>query len=81
MAVRMMFLEQGDMVSAENVYDFLMMEIGGHKITSKLTGRTMRNGFSSTEFMTTEWEDYITAIRAWAAGFGYAIPFPNEFNN
>jgi glycosyltransferase involved in cell wall biosynthesis len=33
---------------------------------------------TTTDLSTQELEDYIEKIRAWAAEFGYEIPFPNE---
>lgn len=74
-----MFLAEGDTISHEEAHKFLKTEIGklGRFVTAP-DGKEYWIEGTTTDYSTREWEDYIEKIRAWAAQFGYEIPFPNE---
>ena len=74
-----MFLAAGNQVDADQVHDYLRAHVG--KLTAPVVDPNgeMRNVLrSSTSLNTMEFEAYLEAIRAWAAGFGFQIPLPNE---
>lgn len=77
--IQLMFEEAGSSVSAEEVHDFLRSEC---RITREIIdplGEVHSTLRSSTELDTSEWEDWMEKIRAWAGERGHQIPFPNEF--
>lgn len=79
-AVCGMFIEAGQPVDPDDVHEYLKTEVG--KLTRSLTlpdGEIKTISGSTTKLTTGEFEDYMTAIRAWAAHYGCIIPLPNEF--
>lgn len=77
--IRQMFFDAGTVCSAEEIHLFLKQYVG--KITKEITkpdGEICSVPAESKKLTTAEWEDYLTAIRAWAAEFGCIIPMPNE---
>ncbi len=77
--VHEMFLEFGNDVSSDDTHEYLKEHIG--KLFKDIEGpggeiRTIVR--SSTELSTSEWEDFMEKIRAWAASVGLQIPLPNE---
>ena len=78
-AVRNLFNQHGDMASEEFVHRYLKAEIGGMKRKITLpNGATAYDIDTSTRLTTAQWEDWMQAIRAWAAEYGCFIPLPNE---
>ena len=77
--VRQMFIDYGTPVSAEQVHEYLKMNVG--KMIDMLIdpkGNPAPFLRTTTKLSTQEFEDYMEKIRAWAAGFGLIIPLPNE---
>lgn len=72
----MKFREEGDLIDGEEAHDYLMREVGKYTFRSQLTGNMLRR--SSSDLTISEWEEFMTAIRAWAAPFNISVPFPNE---
>lgn len=74
-----MFREAGELASPEYVHRYLKGQVGGmKKPVSNPDGTKGWDVDTSTKLTTAEWEDWMTAIRAWAAQFGLSIPMPNE---
>lgn len=77
--IKNMFTEAGNNVTDVQVHLFLKMHVGG--LTKKVVlpdGEVISVVDTSTKLTTTEWEIYITKIRAWSSEFDLIIPFPNE---
>lgn len=76
------FRDAGNMVNAEEVHDFLKAEVG--KLTQVLVsndGEVFRGPGSTAKLTTTEFSNYIEAVRAWAAEvLDLKIPSPDETN-
>lgn len=78
-AVKAFFLENGSIVSPEYIHRFLKGNVGGmKKLVNNPDGTKGWDIDTSTKLTTAEWEDWMTAIRAWAAQFGLSIPMPGE---
>lgn len=74
-----MFNEHGNDCDPETVHLYLKMHIGGFVETVLLpNGQKRFVPKSSTELNTMDWEVWMDKIRAFAAQWGYVIPFPNE---
>jgi hypothetical protein len=74
-----LFLENGTRLTPEETHDFLREHVGRlTRIVEDPSGVRQRIIQSSTSLSTIEFEDYLTAIRAWAAALGVALPLPNE---
>jgi hypothetical protein len=74
------FRDAGNMVNAENVHEFLKAEVG--KLSQVLVtadGEVFRGPGSTAKLTTTEFSNYIEAVRAWAAEIlDLQIPSPDE---
>lgn len=77
--VLVMFRENGNIVDAEQVHDFLRAHVARMVTPVVLPDGEVKNVLRSTASLTTaEFEDYMEQIRAWAAQFNMIIPQPNE---
>ena len=77
--VMQLFWDSGEPISKQGVHDFLKKEIGGFvKARQAPDGKMIWEMLSSTKLSAKQWEDWLDAIRAWAAPFGLQIPYPNE---
>lgn len=77
--IHAMFREAGNVVSKEEVHEYLKMHVG--KLVKNIhdpEGECKAVVRSSADLTTKEWEDWLTNIRAWAAPLGVQVPFPNE---
>lgn len=75
-----MFHDAGQPVDPDDVHEYLKSEVG--KLTRKLTlpdGETKTINGSTAKLSAADFENYLTAVRAWAAHYGCIIPMPNEF--
>lgn len=74
------FRDAGNMVNAEDVHDFLKQHVG--KLSQVLVtpdGEVLRGPGSTARLTTTEFSNYVEAVRAWAAEvLGLSIPSPDE---
>lgn len=74
------FRDAGNMVNAEDVHDFLKQHVG--KLSQVLVtaeGEVFRGPGSTARLTTTEFSNYIEAVRAWAADvLDLKIPSPDE---
>lgn len=82
-AVQAVFNEAGNNLDSEDVHAFLKSEIGKMTIYVRMPNGEFRPIVGSTKTMTTtEFEEYLEKIRAWAAdpvaGLGVTIALPNE---
>jgi very-short-patch-repair endonuclease len=74
-----MFRESGQVVTEEDVHDHLQREVcKWTKTVIGLDGKHYTVRRSSKEKDTAIWEQHNEIIRAWAAEYGWQIPFPNE---
>lgn len=79
-AVRQMFEDNGEVMDDEEVHAYLKQHVGKMvKVVLQPDGSRVRVLQSSKNLTTPEWETYIDCIRAWAGGYGYKIPMPNEY--
>lgn len=77
--VRGLFSGGGELASPDYVHRYLKGEIGGMKrLVIRPDGIEDWEVDTSTKLSTTEWENWMDAIRAWAAGFDLQIPLPGE---
>lgn len=77
-----LFVKNGAVCSIEDVKVYLKSEVGQlYKSIIDPDGEVKKVLRSTTELSTTEWEDWLTQIRAWAAGYQLTIPLPNELTN
>jgi hypothetical protein len=77
--IRSMFEKAGTFADSEEVHTYLKSRVG--KMEKRIAlpdGSQWYTIGSSSKLTTGEWEDFITAIRAWAADFGVIVPIPNE---
>jgi len=74
--VAQFFTEHGEPTTPDEAHEYLMTEVGKLTYTSAITGKPRR--LSSTKLTRSQWEDYITQIRAWGAEYGLVLSFPNE---
>lgn len=78
-AVKQMFEDAGTPCTPEDIHSFLKEHVAGMmKVMILPDGSRRAIVESSTKLSTTEWESYIDKIRAWAAPFGVAVPFPHD---
>lgn len=78
-AVTGMFREHGNYYDDNDVHEFLKLRVG--KLAQNMLmpdGKVVKSLGSTTKLTTQEFEVYVEKIRAWAAGYGLAIPLPNE---
>lgn len=74
-----MFLDAGNSIDGEQVHEFLKDRVGSLKdLISDPHGVIHSVIRSSKTLTTTEWEEFMERVRAWAAEFGCMIPAPNE---
>ena len=74
-----MFLEAGNNTDENEVHEFLKEHVGGLKtILSDPSGIRRTVVKSSARINTSEFENYMEKVRAWAASFDVEIPLPNE---
>ena len=74
-----LFRENGDDISPEEAHDYLKDEVLKlHRRVIGPDGRTAIVSGSTTKMTTTEFNDAIVKVQAWAAQFGGYIPDPNE---
>jgi hypothetical protein len=75
------FRDAGNMVNAEDVHDFLKQHVG--KLSQVLVttdGEVFWGPGSTTKLTTSEFSDYIEAVKAWAAEvLDLQIPSPDEY--
>ncbi len=77
--VTKMFEDEGNVITEEEVHDFLKSTVGKlYRTVVDPAGEVHQTLKSSTELDTREWEDYMEQVRAWAAAMGTVIPLPNE---
>lgn len=78
-AVQSFFAEHGTQADAEEIHDFLKRGAGGLSRIIELPDGSYQAISGSTRKLTkAEFENYLEAVRAWAAGWGVIIPMPNE---
>ena len=74
------FREHGNNVDADDVHCYLKDSVGKlkqHFVTPD--GEVLTGPGSTAKLTTMEFENYLTAVRAWAAQtLGIAVPMPNE---
>lgn len=77
--VHELFIRTGNVVSRDDVHDYLKQEIGrlGNRHIPTPYGQKEIPG-STAKLNTQEFENYLDAVRAWAAEFGVVIPLPKE---
>lgn len=77
--IHAMFTDAGNVVSKEDVHQYLKLHVGRLvKDIHDTEGESKPIARSSTNLTTKEWEDWLTNIRAWAAPLGVQVPLPNE---
>lgn len=77
-----LFAEHGTDIDAEQCHEFLKKHVMGVREVIKIPrGEYYVVAGKSRELATVEWESNMEKIRAWAAQYGKAIPFPNEHLN
>ncbi len=59
------------------VHEFLKSEHGSKQV-ALFNGKEFHVPKSTTEMLTTEFEDYMSRCRVWASEQGWFIPLPNE---
>lgn len=77
--VMQMFQDAGDVVDAEETHHYLKRYVG--KLVDLVhtpSGDRVILLRSSRKLSTAQFEEYLEAIRCWAAELGYIIPLPNE---
>jgi hypothetical protein len=74
------FRDAGNMVNGDDVHDFLKAEVGKlSQVLVTVEGEVFRGPGSTAKLTTTEFSNYIEAVRAWAADrLDLKIPSPNE---
>lgn len=74
-----LFNQSGNNVDAEQVHEFLKAEVGKLNETIILPNGEMKTiSGSSAVLKTTDFEEYLEKVRAWAAEWEVIIPLPNE---
>jgi hypothetical protein len=74
-----MFRDAGNMVDDEDVHAYLKEHVG--KLSQILVlpdGEVVKIPGSTSKLTTTEFQDYIAKVSAWAAEFGVGVPLPHE---
>lgn len=74
------FRDAGNMVNSDDVHDFLKSEVGKlSQVLVTVEGEVFRGPGSTTKLTTTEFSNYIEAVKAWAADrLDLKIPSPDE---
>jgi hypothetical protein len=74
------FRDAGNMVNSDDVHDFLKAEVGKlSQVLVTVEGEVFRGPGSTTKLTTTEFSNYIEAVKAWAADrLDLKIPSPDE---
>ncbi len=72
------FGNDADADMAHDVCKHLFLPSGGRVYLTGKDGKPMHHMLTSTKLNTLEWENYIEKIRAWCAGEGVQVPFPQE---
>jgi hypothetical protein len=74
------FRDAGNMVNAEDVHDFLKAEVGKlSQVLVTVDGEVFRGPGSTAKLTTTEFSNYIEAVKAWATDrLDLKIPSPDE---
>lgn len=74
------FRDAGNMVNADDVHDFLKAEVGKlSQVLVTVEGEVFRGPGSTAKLTTTEFSNYIEAVKAWAADrLDLKIPSPDE---
>jgi hypothetical protein len=77
--VLQMFVEAGNDTTAEEVHEYMKEHVGGlSRVLIGPDGKRRPVVRSSTTLDTSEWEDFMEKVRAWAAALGCQIPLPHE---
>jgi hypothetical protein len=77
--VRHMFMDAGNVISTEEVHEFLKQHVGGlERVITQPDGKRRVVVGSTARLSKMEMEDYLEKVRAWAAEFGTVIPLPSE---
>ena len=78
--VKAMFVGAGNVVSEEDVHEFLKNRVGKlSKLVTDPNGEVHSIPRSSADLDTIEFETWMTQIRAWGADYGLEIPMPTQF--
>jgi hypothetical protein len=74
------FRDAGNMVNSEDTHDFLKAHVGKlSQVFVTAEGEVLRGPGSTAKLTTTEFSNYIEAVRAWAADMlDLKIPSPDE---
>lgn len=81
MGCQEMFLEAGSELSVDMVKECLKRKFG-LKIPVKMPdGSEEHEPKSTADYTTSEIEDFMDKIRAWAGAFGYDLPYVRDANN
>ncbi|OWK42436.1 recombination protein NinB [Fimbriiglobus ruber] len=74
------FRDAGNMVNSDDVHDFLKAEVGRlSQVLVTVEGEVFRGPGSTAKLTTTEFSNYIEAVKAWAADrLDLKIPSPDE---
>ena len=77
-----LFAEHGTDIDADQCHEYLKKHVMGISEVVKAPDGTQHIvAGKSRDLATVEWENNMEKIRAWAAQYGKAIPFPNEHLN
>lgn len=77
-AMRQMFADAGENHTAEEIKVIFKQEFGFKMSIAMPDGRFIEVPKSTADYTTLECEQAMDKARAWAASFGYELPFPNE---
>lgn len=73
-----MFNDAGNDMSPDEVKEALKEKFGVKKLVTMPDGEQRYIPKGTRDYDTMEMETFLTKIRAWAAQYGYELPFPNE---
>ena len=73
-----MFLEAGNDIDRDTVKDIAKEKFGLRVSVTMPDGVIESKPKSTREYTTTEIEEFMEKIRAWAARYDHQLPFPNE---
>lgn len=74
-----LFVRKGNVFSLDDVKEFLKKDIGNlYKNIITPDGQIVQIPRSTTELTPKEFEDWLEAIRQWAAEYGLILPYPGE---
>jgi hypothetical protein len=77
-ALQTMFHEAGSELTTEQTKEFFKNKFGVRELITAPDGTTHEILKSTAKYGTIECEECMEKARAWAAGYGQALPFPNE---